>query len=515
MSEGGPLFDDYVVVDWSANGTPKTGADSIWIAHAAGAGPARLSNPATRAEAMAAVSRLMDAATATGRRLLAGFDFPFGYPVGAAKALGGGGWGDLWDLIEAEIVEGEANANNRFDAAARLNARLPGDGPFWGNGLKRGIDGLPRTRPEGYGAALPPLRRHAETVARGAQEVWKLSGAGSVGGQALTGIAALNRLRRRGDVAVWPFETLGGGAGHVLAEVYPSLLPPHPGEAVKDAGQVRRMAEVFAALDRKGDLAALLADPEDMPPEVAAEEASILGMRHVETLRAAMAPPQSPSPSPPPPQSPSPRPLPYIRDPAAIYAASFAAVRAEAKLDHLPEDLRDVAVRLVHSCGMTDIPNRLAWSDDVAASARAAMSAGAPVLCDCEMVAAGIIRRFLPVNVEVVVTLNDPAVPERARRIANTRSAAAVELWAERLEGAVVVIGNAPTALFHLLELIDRGAPKPAAILGFPVGFVGAAESKAELAANPRGVAFLTLRGRRGGSAMACAALNAIAGGLK
>lgn len=204
----------------------------------------------------------------------------------------------------------------------------------------------------------------------------------------------------------------------------------------------------------------------------------------------------------------------YTRDPAAIYAESFATVRAEATLDHLPADLQDVAIRLVHSCGMTDVPNRLAWSDDVVASARIALGNRAPILCDCEMVASGIIRRFLPEGVEVVVTLNDPGTPARAREIGNTRSAAAVEFWESRIEGAIVVIGNAPTALFHLLELLDDGWPKPAAILGFPVGFVGAAESKAELAARPRGVPFLTLRGRRGGSAMASAALNAIAGGL-
>jgi len=163
---------------------------------------------------------------------------------------------------------------------------------------------------------------------------------------------------------------------------------------------------------------------------------------------------------------------------------------------------------------MTDVPNRLAWSDDVVTSARAALSAGKPILCDCEMVKSGIIQRFLPPAVRTFVTLNHETVPDRAKAIGNTRSAAAVELWADDLDGAVVVIGNAPTALFHLLELIDEGAPKPAAILGFPVGFIGAAESKAELAARPRGVPFLTLRGRRGGSAMASAALNAIAGGL-
>lgn len=204
----------------------------------------------------------------------------------------------------------------------------------------------------------------------------------------------------------------------------------------------------------------------------------------------------------------------YTRDPAAIYAESFATVRAEAALEHLPDDLQDIAIRLVHSCGMTDVPNRLAWSDDVVASARNALNSGATVLCDCEMVASGIIRRFLPGDVDVAVTLNHPETPARAKTIGNTRSAAAVELWEDRIEGAIVVVGNAPTALFHMLELLDDGWPKPAAILGFPVGFVGAAESKAELAARPRDVPFLTLRGRRGGSAMASAALNAIAGGL-
>ena len=205
----------------------------------------------------------------------------------------------------------------------------------------------------------------------------------------------------------------------------------------------------------------------------------------------------------------------YERDPHEIYRLSFATVEAEARLDHLPEDLRAVAIRLVHSCGMVDVPNRLAWSDDIGRAASAALAAGAPILCDCEMVASGIVRRRLPAENPVVCTLNEPSVPDLAKKIGNTRSAAAVELWRDRLAGAVVVIGNAPTALFHLLELLDDGWPKPAAILGFPVGFVGAAESKAELAKNPRGVPFLTLRGRRGGSAMAAAAVNALAAGLE
>ena len=163
---------------------------------------------------------------------------------------------------------------------------------------------------------------------------------------------------------------------------------------------------------------------------------------------------------------------------------------------------------------MIDIADRLAFSERAFPVGASALAAGAPILCDCEMLAAGVIRRFLPANNQVLVTLNDPSVPDLAKNISNTRSAAAVELWLEHLEGAVVAIGNAPTALFHLLELIDQGAPKPAIILGFPVGFVGAAESKAELAGNARGCEFVSLRGRRGGSAIAAAAVNAVAAGL-
>jgi len=205
---------------------------------------------------------------------------------------------------------------------------------------------------------------------------------------------------------------------------------------------------------------------------------------------------------------------PYERDPAAIYAASFATVRKEARLERFGADMESVAIRLIHACGMVEVADRLAFSQNAYAAGHDALVAGAPVLCDCEMVGAGIIRRYLPAENEVIVTLNDPSVPALANEIGNTRSAAAVELWRDRTEGAVVVIGNAPTALFHLLEMLDAGWPKPAVILGFPVGFVGAAESKAELAERPRGCEFLALRGRRGGSAMASAAVNALAAGL-
>lgn len=205
---------------------------------------------------------------------------------------------------------------------------------------------------------------------------------------------------------------------------------------------------------------------------------------------------------------------PYEKDPAAIYAESFATVRKEARLDRFAPAMQPVVTRLIHSCGMVEIADRLAFSPEAAEQGAAALASGKPVLCDCEMVGAGVIRRYLPAQNEVVVTLNDPQVPGLAKELGTTRSAAGVSLWVPHLEGAVVAIGNAPTALFHLLEMLADGAPKPAVILGFPVGFVGAAESKAELAERPQGCDFIALRGRRGGSAMAAAAVNALAAGL-
>ena len=196
------LFDGYVAVDWSANGAPKRGRDSIWLAGAGRGGLEEPENPATRAEAVERIEGLLRSATSAGRRLLLGFDFPFGYPKGTARMLTGrGGWEAVWARIAELVEDGPDNANNRFDAAAALNAAFAGDGPFWGNGLKRDIPGLPRRKPGGWGANLPRNRRHAESEVRRAQEVWKLIGAGSVGGQALTGIAALEGLRRRTGAA--------------------------------------------------------------------------------------------------------------------------------------------------------------------------------------------------------------------------------------------------------------------------------------------------------------------------
>jgi precorrin isomerase len=201
----------------------------------------------------------------------------------------------------------------------------------------------------------------------------------------------------------------------------------------------------------------------------------------------------------------------YIRDGNEIYRQSFAIIRAEANLSVLAPDVAKVAVRLIHACGMTDIVDDLVASPTAVVSGRAAIAVGAPILCDCRMVAEGITRKRLPADNAVICTLNRPEVPELAQKLQNTRSAAALELWRPHLEGSVVAIGNAPTALFRLLEMLDEGAPKPALILGFPVGFVGAAESKAALAADSRGVPFMTLKGRRGGSAIAAAAVNALA----
>jgi precorrin-8X/cobalt-precorrin-8 methylmutase len=202
--------------------------------------------------------------------------------------------------------------------------------------------------------------------------------------------------------------------------------------------------------------------------------------------------------------------LDYVRDGAEIYRRSFATIRAEAALDHLPGDVARVAVRMIHSCGMTDLVDDLAFSPNAVQAARDALLAGAPIYCDAEMVASGITRRRLPAANEILCTLNAPGVPELAARIGNTRSAAALDLW-DRLEGSVVAIGNAPTALFRLLELIADGRPRPAAILGLPVGFIGAAESKVALAENRLGLEYLVVHGRRGGSALAVAAVNAIA----
>ncbi len=600
MSAPDRRFQGYLIVDWSAASVPRQGRDSIWLGLTRPGVAPLLENPATRVDAAVRIADILVSATAAGERLLVGCDFAFGLPEGSrARLCPGGDWDAWWDLLAARLPEGPGNANGRFDAAGAMNAAFgdgdgdgDGGGPFWANGLARDIAHLPRRLPAGWGTRLPPRLRRVEMAVRGAQEVWKLAGAGAVGSQALTGLATLARLRAdprlAGTLAVWPFET--GLAlpdrGHVLAEVFPSLLPPDPREGVRDAGQVRALGAALAALDALDALAPLFAGPTDpaIRAAVVAEEGWILGAGHEPALRAALAgtatapaarhATQEPSvvaaglaarvapaasddgrsaaaavvsdapirseagraadPSARPcggagrseaerrgAEGPAtvdgagPRPvLRYLRDPDAIYARSFATLRSEARLDRFPPDMVALAERVIHACGMIEVADRLSFSPGAGAAGVAALRSGARVLCDCEMVAAGVIRSRLPAGTEILSTLNDPRVPGLAAALGTTRSAAAVELWADRLDGAVVAIGNAPTALFHLLERLDAGWPRPVLILGFPVGFVGAAESKAELARDPRGAAFVTLRGRRGGSAMAAAAVNALAGAM-
>lgn len=201
----------------------------------------------------------------------------------------------------------------------------------------------------------------------------------------------------------------------------------------------------------------------------------------------------------------------YLRDGAAIYERSFAIIRAEADLTRFSPEEADVAVRMIHACGLVEAARHIVFGGGLVRVAREALAAGAPILCDAEMVAHGITRARLPAHNEVICTLNDARVRALAQRLGTTRTAAAIDLWGEKLGGAIVAIGNAPTALFRLLELLDAGAPRPAAILGIPVGFVGAAEAKEALMQNPRSVPFLVVRGRLGGSAMTAAAVNALA----
>jgi precorrin-8X/cobalt-precorrin-8 methylmutase len=204
-------------------------------------------------------------------------------------------------------------------------------------------------------------------------------------------------------------------------------------------------------------------------------------------------------------------PLAYLREGTAIYERSFAIIRQEADLAAFSPDEAEIVVRMIHACGVVEAAGQIGFGGDLVGAARRALATGAPILCDAEMVAHGITRARLPAHNDVICTLRDTRVPPLAAELRTTRSAAALELWGERLAGAVVAIGNAPTALFRLIEMLAAGVAKPAAIIGVPVGFVGAAESKAALAADPHGVPFLVVRGRMGGSAMAAAAVNALA----
>ena len=285
------MFDGYMAVDWSASARPVWGKNSIWIAVCDSHGTPNFENPCTRREAVNRIAALLSTATKEDCRLLCGFDFSFGYPEGTARMLTGrDGWKAVWARIAEVIEDGPDNKNNRFEAAAELNGCFEGEGPFWGRPAGRDIPGLLGTRPQhGWGVNLPPRLRYAECVVPSAQEVWKIFYPGSVGGQALTGIAALEGLRHRNDVDVqiWPFETLGEGGSHVLAEIYPSLIEPCPGEEVLDARQVKAVAVALRELDRLGDLKRYLRAPHGMPARVTREEGLILGMQDPAGFQAA------------------------------------------------------------------------------------------------------------------------------------------------------------------------------------------------------------------------------------
>ena len=506
------MFDAYVMVDWSAASVPRTGRDSIWICWHDRQGE-RLVNPATRHQAKTLLADWLAQATARRERVLVGFDFPFGYPAGFAARLGLTGipWQAIWDEIAGLIHDTEDNRSNRFFVGAELNRRISGGRfPFWGcpAGFSSEFLGPKHHRRHPHESLAE--KRLVDCWMRGAQPCWKLAYAGSVGSQALTGIPVVRALRHNSAWAararIWPFETglsLPEDAQIVFAEVWPSwwtaqreLGPPN------DKAQVRTVTALFAARDRAGELASWFAPPVRAAElqHIIAEEAWTLGVTEPRRPRAAAAALRETEAR-----------LPYIRDPAEISRRSFALVRAEADLGRFPRALHPMALRLAHAAGDSTILDDLAWSRGAVAAGRRALAAGAPVVVDATMVAAGISGERLAAGNLILCTLHDPRTAEIAAELGTTRSAAAVELWRPHLAGAIVAIGNAPTALYHLLEIIAGGAPKPALVLGFPVGFVGAGEAKAALASFGRGVAYITLKGRRGGSALAAAAINALA----
>lgn len=521
-----PLFDAYLMADWSAANVPRLGKDSIWIAYGERRNGAFTltwnRNLPTRKAAFDLIVETMSACEQAGLRLMAGFDFAFGYPQGTAEQLTGtAGWEAIWAHLADAVIDDDRNASNRLAVAAALNGKLAHHHGvrFWGNGSKTDHDGLFRTK-ERFARGSIAERRLIERQLPGAKTVWQLAGAGAVGSQSLVGIAALERLRRdprlAGKLKVWPFETRFAEALDVpvvITEIYPSLLPVEqkPGDTCLDESQVRAVVETFASLDAADALEPHLAAPDGLGQAdldaVVREEGWIVGAT---TLKAAIPPVARKKPAALK-QAPAPASLDYIRDPDEIYRRSFATIEAEADFSRLHKDLRGVAVRLIHACGMVDLIGDIEASVDAAVAGRAALRAGAPILCDAEMVRHGIIVRSLPADNEVICLLNEKGVAPLAKTHGTTRSAAQVDLWLPHLEGAIVAIGNAPTALFRLLELIEAGAPKPALVIGMPVGFVGAAESKHALATLPHGMSFIAVTGRRGGSAMAAAAVNALA----
>jgi len=557
------MFDRFVIVDWSAANQPKTGRDSIWICAVDRGGRERLvENPPTRYSARSLLGNLLSDARARGERVLLGFDFPFGYPAGFAGRLGlndAPPWRALWDEIASRLTDQENNKNDRFIVAAEFNRRVSNRAfPFWGCPVRFTHDYLGPKHHNGHDADGLAEKRLIDRWMVGAQPCWKLAYTGSVGSQSLTGIPVVRALRNdpswAADARIWPFETgltVPDEAQIVFAEVWPSWWrrdirsnygPPN------DKAQVRTVARIFAAANRAGELASWFAGDPSLTDEqrhaAETEEAWTLGVMapRVPALLRGVAPhppsatPQARSPrkrgeglkaaaaqSSPSPrrrgegrsEGQSPRRYTYLRGPEEIYRASFAAIRAEADVARLPATLRPLALRLAHAAGDVAILDDVVWSRGAAQAGQRALAAGMPILVDAEMVAAGIIRERLPARNRIICTLRNAKVAEIAADWRTTRSAAAVEFWRPHLKGAIVAIGNAPTALFRLLELLSAGAERPALVLGFPVGFVGAAEAKEALIGFGGALNYIALTGRRGGSALAAAAVNALAAGTR
>ena len=557
------MFDSFVIVDWSAASQPKTGRDSIWICAVDRDGVERLvENPQTRHSAKNLLRELLSDAMAHGERVLLGFDFPFGYPAGFAQRLGlnhAPPWRAVWDEIAERLKDAENNSNDRFTVAAEFNRRVSNRAfPFWGCPVRFTDDFLGPKHHNGHAADGLAEKRLIDRWMVGAQPCWKLAYTGSVGSQSLTGIPVVRALRDDPRWAqrarIWPFETglaVPDAAQIVFAEVWPSWWrrdirgdygPPN------DKAQVRTVARIFASADGTGALPTWFGGDPDLTAEqrrvVETEEAWTLGV-----IRARQRAAPAPTPTLPrlrgrgaPCVNRADETLPrkrgredrrasggpvgaeiasrvrkytYLRDPEAIYRASFAAIRAEADLPRFPAVQRSLALRLAHAAGDVAVLDDLVSSRGAVQAGRRALAAGMPILVDAEMVAAGIIRDRLPAQNRIICTLHEAEVAKLAAAQRTTRSAAAVELWRPHLQGAVVAIGNAPTALFRLLELLAEGADRPAVVLGFPVGFVGAAEAKEALTGFGGGLGYVALRGRRGGSALAAAAVNALAVGTR
>ncbi len=502
------LFDRYLIVDWSAANAPKTGKDSIWLALSEGTDLVWVHNAPTRLEAMALIRKVVELSISSEKRLFMGFDFAFGFPAGAAARIGGrASWEAIWEKMAELIVDDEHNATNTYATAGQLNQTVfdgLSSGPFWGYPHQHAehYAGLEPTKPRHVFGSLSEFR-HAERAHKGAKSLWQMAGAGVVAAQSMTGMKHLQSLRNdpefADNISVWPFETNFAddlSKPVTIAEIYPSIFDVQPEEnEVMDAAQVRVVAQEFAEADEAGRFSACLEFPKDQPSGIR----SVLEQEEGWIVSAPQARVEAQ----------------YIRDPAKIYEKSFEIIGKEADLTRVPNQMRDIAVRLIHACGMVDIVDDLSFSQDCIQAGTGALSGGAAIICDVEMVRHGIIQSNLDAGNEVLCAVAKDDARTHALEIGNTRSAAAMDLLKSMLGGSVVVIGNAPTALFRLLELIDAGADKPALVIGMPVGFVGATESKDALIADSRGVPYITVRGRRGGSAMACATLNALAAGLK